>query len=533
MRTLQNWYTNLKFQTKVMLLLNFLILIIFIALSFYIHSIIAQNIQEEVGKKALATSTTISNSPTIINAFDEEDPSAQIQAYTKSIQDKIDAEFIVIGNQDEIRYAHPLEDRIGKQMVGDDNERALQKGESYVSRSKGSIGLSIRGKTPIIKDGEIVGVVSVGYLLDDINTLVLQKNKPILFLFVVFLIIGMFGSKFIASHLKKELHDMEPKEIAALLLQKDVILQSVKEGIIVVDNKNRITLINQSAKDILHVATDITDTPIKKTIGFPLLEYAKAGNITQDMEYILKNEVVLMNILPLKKDMYLYGAVMTFRRKNDLEKVTKELNSIKQYSEGLRAQTHEFSNKIHTLYGLLQLQHYQAAKEFIEEEVNTSSHYYPSLREYIKDPVIQGLLIAKYNIANEKGIRLDISQESSLEVLTNESLRHVVLMTLGNLIDNAFTAVTKVKNPTVQLLLTDIGKNIVIEIDDNGPGISKEIIPKLFDDGITTKEEKDHGKGMYMIKQALDSINGSIMLEDSELSGTCFIALIPKEEQDL
>src|SRR5699024_11718984 len=76
----------------------------------------------------------------------------------------------VIGNQDEIRYAHPLEDRIGKQMVGDDNERALQKGESYVSRSKGSIGLSIRGKTPIIKDGEIVGVVSVGYLLDDINT---------------------------------------------------------------------------------------------------------------------------------------------------------------------------------------------------------------------------------------------------------------------------------------------------------------------------------------------------------------------------
>src|SRR5699024_652602 len=286
-------------------------------------------------------------------------------------------------------------------------------------------------------------------------------------------------------------------------------------------------------KDILHVATDITDTPIKKTIGFPLLEYANAGNITQDMEYILKNEVVLMNILPLKKDMHLYGAVMTFRRKNDLEKVTKELNSIKQYSEGLRAQTHEFSNKVHTLYGLLQLQHHQAAKEFIEEEVNTSSHYYPSLREYIKDPVIQGLLIAKYNIANEKGIRLDISHESSLEVLTNDSLRHVVLKTLGNLIDNAFTAVTKVKNQTVQLLLTDIGKNIVIEIDDNGPGISKEIIPKLFDDSITTNEEKAHGKGMYMIIHALDYINGSIMLEDSELSGTCFIALIPKEEQDL
>src|SRR5699024_11321974 len=129
------------------------------------------------------------------------------------------------------------------------------------------------------------------------------------------------------------------KVIVALLLQIDVNLQSVKESIIVVDNNNKITLINQSAKDILHFAIYITDDPIKKTIGIPLLEYANAGDITQYMEYILKNEVVLMNILPLKKDMHLYGAVMTFRRKNDLEKVTKELNSIKQYSEGLRAQT--------------------------------------------------------------------------------------------------------------------------------------------------------------------------------------------------
>src|SRR5699024_2573589 len=151
-----------------------------------------------------------------------------------------------------------------------------------VSRSKGSIGLSIRGKTPIIKDGESVGVVSVGYLLDDINTLVWQKNKPILFLFVVFLIIGMRGSNFIASYLKTELHDMDPTEVRALLLQKGAILQSVKEGIIVVDNNNKITLINQSAKDILHVATDITDDPIEKTIGIPLLEYANAGNITQE-----------------------------------------------------------------------------------------------------------------------------------------------------------------------------------------------------------------------------------------------------------
>src|SRR5699024_1286153 len=130
----------------------------------------------------------------------------------------------------------------------------------------------------------------------------------------------------------------------------------------------------------------------------------------------------------------------------------------------------------------------------IEEEVNTSSHYYPSLREYIKDPVIQGLLIAKYNIANEKGIRLDISQESSLEVLTNESLRHVVLMTLGNLIDNAFTAVTKVKNPTVQLLLTDIEKISLLKSMITDLAFLKKLFQNYLMMALQQKRKKTMGK---------------------------------------
>src|SRR5699024_8471250 len=140
-----------------------------LALSIYIHSIISQNIQEEVGKKALAVSTSISESPLIIDAFDQDNPSEIIQNYVQNIEAKIDAEFIVVGDVNEIRLSHPIPERIGEKMVGGDNARALKQGQSYISKSKGSIGLSIRGKTPIIKNDEIVGVVSVGYLLDDIN----------------------------------------------------------------------------------------------------------------------------------------------------------------------------------------------------------------------------------------------------------------------------------------------------------------------------------------------------------------------------
>ena len=162
-------------------------------------------------------------------------------------------------------------------MVGDDNERALQDGKSYISKKEGSIGLSIRGKSPIIKDEDIVGVVSVGYLLEDIHKLVWKQNTPILFLLIVFLGIGMAGAFLIAQHLKKLLHKMEPEEIASLLLQKEAILQSVIEGIIAVDIHNRITLINEATKKNVIIETDVIGKRLDAILSFLLLHYAKTN----------------------------------------------------------------------------------------------------------------------------------------------------------------------------------------------------------------------------------------------------------------
>ena len=526
---IRQWYKQIKFQTKVLVLMNALIFIIFLALYLYIHSITSQNIQEEVGKKALAVSEAISASPSIIQAFDEDDPSANIQVYTDAIQHKIDAEFIVVGDKNEVRLAHPLKDRIGKKMVGDDNERALQDGKSYISKKEGSIGLSIRGKSPIIKDGDIVGVVSVGYLLEDIHKLVWKQNTPILFLLIVFLGIGMAGAFLIAQHLKKLLHKMEPEEIASLLLQKEAILQSVKEGIIAVDIHNRITLINEATKEMLQIETDVIGKRLDAILSFPLLHYAKTNEMSQDTEYIIKNEPVLMNVLSLKMDDTLYGAVLTFRKKTDLEKATRELSSIKQYSEGLRAQTHEFSNKIHTLYGLIQLQHYEEAKQFIEEELDTSSTYYPSLENQIKDAVIHGLLIAKYNIANEKGITFEIEKDSSLQKINDEQIRQCILLTLGNLIDNAFAATLSSNRPYVQLHITDVGNNIVLEVDDNGKGVPEAMIDQIFEDGITTKQTIGHGKGLFIVQRAVHALGGEILIDESDFGGARFIVILPKK----
>jgi len=524
-------YNRLRFQTKVMILTSVLIFIIFIALSVYIQSIIAQNIEDEVGQRALAVSNTIAQSQEIIAAFDEDHPEQTIQPLTKAIQEEIGAEFIVVGNTNEVRYSHSHEDRIGKQMVGDDNERALLHGESYASKREGSLGSSIRGKSPIIKDNEIIGVVSVGYLLDDVKEIAREKNQPILFLLITFLGIGILGSIFIAKHLKKLLFNMEPDEIAESFLQMEAILQSTKEGIIAVDDHNRITLLNESAKAILQMEgtsdSEFIMQPLDSVADIPLLQYGEQGQSMEDREVIFGNDIVLMNTFAIKEGKQTFGVVATFRKKTDLEKVTKELSTIKQYTEGLRSQTHEFSNKIHTILGLLELGHQEEAMDFIRQDYDIQTTRHHAFIDTIDEPAVQGLLIAKYNQANEKGIDFTLSEDSQLSKLTSIPHRDVILKVLGNMIDNAFHAVKD--NPTVTVFMTDIGQDIIIEIDDNGPGIDVEDEQYIFTYGFSTSGEEGRGTGLYLVKQAVILLNGDVFIEASELKGTRFVIIIPKE----
>ena len=101
-----------------------------------------------------------------------EDPASIINPIAVSIQQATGAEFIVVGNMEEIRYAHPIAEQIGKKMIGEDSERALRYGESYVSKAIGSLGSSLRAKVPVYLDGEIVGVVSVGFLTEELQNII-------------------------------------------------------------------------------------------------------------------------------------------------------------------------------------------------------------------------------------------------------------------------------------------------------------------------------------------------------------------------
>src|SRR5207302_4070951 len=104
----------------------------------------------------------------------------------------------------------------------------------------------------------------------------------------------------------------------------------------------------------------------------------------------------------------------------------------------LRAQAHEFSNRLHTIAGLVELGRGEEAMKLITETSDVHQELTEALLDRVGDPVLGALLLAKAAVASERGIELRVSDDT---VMTRSALDSEDLITLlGNLIDNALDA---------------------------------------------------------------------------------------------
>ena len=90
----------------------------------------------------------------------------------------------------------------------------------------------------------------------------------------------------------------------------------------------------------------------------------------------------------------------------------------------------------------------------------------------------------------------------------------------NNLIKNAVEAVEKIPNPSIFINLNSKDNNIIIEIIDNGIGISQEMVNKIFEPYFTTKS-KGTGLGLSIVKKIIEDHNGKIRIEKNrQMAGT-------------
>ncbi|MFD0825600.1 ATP-binding protein [Neobacillus sp. M.A.Huq-85] len=522
---------KISLQTKIFGLVLSLGLLLIVLLTAFYSYMESKQIEENRGRMALEISKTVSFIPTIIEAFQSKNPSQTIEPLAEKIRKQTGAEFVVIGNKKGNRYSHPLKSKLGKKMRGGDNERALQKGEYYVSTAKGSLGPSIRGKSPIFNQkGEIIGIVSVGFLLEDIHQQIMKNVIKVLYVAVFALIISLIASILLGRNIRKDTMGLEPYEIAWLYKEKNAVLHAVKEGILAINQKGFITMMNQPAKKLLNIHGSVR---LMKVDGlFPsdyLYEVLETGTPQIDKEMVWKDRTVIVNCTPLFNQHEITGVVASFRDKTEIEQMLNTISEVKSYSEDLRAQTHEFTNKLYVLLGLLQLGEYQQAIEMIQLETQALQFQNSVVFNQIKDTKIQAILLGKLGKASEKKIQFEIASDSYLENLPPHIKLSNLIVILGNLFDNAFEAVYGLEFPTVKFFATDIGSDIIFEISDNGKGIKENEIPLLFQKGYTTKEgTESRGFGLSNAEKAVIEMGGMIEVQSSPGSGTVFTVYLPK-----
>ncbi|GGO65001.1 ATP-binding protein [Nonomuraea cavernae] len=471
-------------------------------------------------QRALAIAQSVAALPQVRDAFDLRDPEKVLQPLALSVQESTGADYVVIANREQTRYAHPNAALIGERL-STDGTSVLTTGRSWVGTETGTIGTTVRGKAPIFDEyGDVIGLVSVGVLRTTVSGRLAAALPPLLWTALAVLVCGLAAAALITARVRRQTFGLEPSEIAALLEQREGVLHGVKEGVLALDLAGRVTLVNDAARELLgDVGEDLTRMPVSDRLRDVL-----AGDDPGEDRVVLHGDrVLVLNRTPVSVRGQHRGWVVTLRDRTELVRLSRELNDSSSATEALRAQAHEFANRMHTVVGLLELGEHEEAIGFITRL--TRGAYATDLCERVQDPTLAALLVAKSAEAAERGARLVLAEDTSVPEGAIGDPQDAVLV-VGNLVANAIDALDGAPGTIEVSLLADAG-GLRVRVCDSGPGIAPELVGEVFREGFTTKAARSgpRGLGLALTRQACLRRGGWVKARNAD--GAVFTALLP------
>nr|WP_207621866.1 sensor histidine kinase [Bacillus mycoides] len=490
--------------------------------------------EESQAEKAKTIAHIVANDSVVIDGLIGKADTSAIQTYTNRILKNTGVQFIVVMDMDGIRKSHPNPQKIGHHFVGGD-EGTVLKGKEHVSLAEGTLGISMRVFVPVFADtGEQLGAVAVGISADNVKERV-KESRHIIYIGVgVGLLVGIIGAILLARHIKKSLFGLEPHRIAKILEERNTMLQSVKEGIIAVDKEAKVTLINNEAKRLFK-KSGLEEDFIGKDVELympnsRIKEVLQTGEVQLNEEQNIYGITIVTNRVPLYVKGEIVGAIATFRDKTEIRKLAEELTGIRLYAEALRAQSHEFMNKMHVVLGLTHMKQYEELQKYVSSMVSEHQYEIGGIMKKIQSPVFAGFLLGKLSYAREKNIKLIIKEDSYLPEIYDERIIHELITIVGNLINNALDAVTNCEKKQVEVGI-QYGDTLIITVQDTGKGIKEDEIDALFIKGYSTKGD-NRGYGLHLVKESIQRINGEIYVHSLLGTGTTITIEIPKSRDE-
>jgi two-component system CitB family sensor kinase len=399
-------------------------------------------------------------------------------------------------------------------VVSTDPSEALG-GHDVANIEKGTLGLSARGKTPLRDDaGAVIGEVSVGIDARDVHARLLALIRGTVGFGAVALLVGLAGAGLLARRLKRQTLGLEPTELADLVREHEAVLHGVRDGVVAVERTDagaRVAMANDEARRLLGDGV-VQGAPV--TVLPPRLARFALGGSDLDEQVVLTDsrtlDVTTRRVARLGRDL---GTVLTLRDRTKLDHLGRDLDTVRALFDALRAQSHEHSNRLHAVAGMLHLGHVDEASAYLEalsgDPLSTGDDV-----DRIRDPYLRGLLAAKASAAAERGVQVRLSEESALEAELTAPM--AVVTVVGNLVDNAVRAAAEGgRRPAwVEVAVAGDDTALTVGVSDSGDGLAGDTAELAFADGWTTQAEDAwrHGLGLALARQTARRHDGDVEL---------------------
>jgi two-component system CitB family sensor kinase len=500
--------------------------VVVLATGLFLAPLSAQ-LDDQAMRRALAIAQTTAAVPQIAEDLQSTQPSADgpVQREAERIRRASGAEYVVVMDLRGVRWSHTDPGEIGGH-VSTDPSGALA-GRQIMEIDSGTLGRSARGKVPLRdSDGRIVGAVSVGIEYDSVRARLIHAIPGLFAYAGGALAVGALAAWLISRRVQRQTRDLAFSDISALLAEREAMLHGIREGVVALDRAGRIRLLNDEAQRLLGLGDEAVGHSPDEALGEGRTADVLAGRVTgTDLIAVRGQRVLVANRMPTDDG----GAVATLRDRTELEQLGRELDSTRGLIDALRAQDHEHANRMHTLLGLLELEMYDDAVDFVGEVVGDHRATAEQVTEKIEDPLLAALLVGKATVAAERGVALRISDRTRLpdRLVDPRGLVTVV----GNLVDNALDAVAGTPHARVEIELRVEGRTAVLRVRDTGPGIPAEHRESVFTEGWSTKKPPAHGKrgiGLSLVRRLAERQGGSASVGEAHGGGAEFTVILPE-----
>jgi two-component system, OmpR family, phosphate regulon sensor histidine kinase PhoR len=450
------------------------------------------------------------------------------------------------------------------------------------------------------KNNKMVGILRTGISVDKINNSLRSSTKEIIFAGMVILILASVIGIFVSRKIAKPLLEMKtfaedftrgkfdnkiysPKvveleslgdslnsmasqldeKIRIISEQKNIqqaVLEGMKEGVLAIDNDERILLINKTAEDILNIKNN-------NVKGKTIQEVARITDIQRFFKKIVLEKSYKETEITIKEEndkiLQITGNVLVDSNNKNLGVlvVLNDITELKQLDNLKRDFvaniSHELKTPITTIKGFIETlregaikdpknakrfldivsKHADRLNEIIEDLLSLSRLEQKSALEDIKfiedkvKPIISTVIEDFQLRAKDKEISVKSECSDDITALINPPL---IEEAIGNLLDNAIKYSQNGSNIFISVI--EVNQWITISVIDEGPGISQEHLPRLFErfyrvDKARSRDVGGTGLGLAIVKHIAQVHKGITEVESELGKGSTFKIKIPAIEK--